>query len=70
MDIGDWSLLGTAPGFVKKYCRGVRRVLKKHNSKRNRQQGKLQIVDEDQPSTQKPMEDKTVHYSCWTRAKR
>lgn len=68
MDIGDWSLLGTAPGFVKKYCRGVRRVLKKQNSKRNRQQGKLQIVDEDQPSTPKPMGEKTVHYSCWTRA--
>lgn len=36
MDIGDWSLAGTAPGFVKQYCRGVRRILKRNQSKRNR----------------------------------
>ena len=69
MDIGDWSILGTAPGFVKKYCRGVRRILKRNQSKRNRQQAKRQLLDEDLPSSN-PTGDRPEYYSSWTRAKR
>lgn len=68
MDIGDWSLLGTAPGFVKKYCCGVKRIMKKQNSKRNRQQGKRQIIDEEQPSTV-PIGEHSWYYDSWTRSK-
>jgi len=68
MDMGDWSLLGTAPGFVKRYSRGCKRIVKRHQSKRNRQQAKRQLVDEDQPPTN-PSGDRPHYYDSWTRAK-
>lgn len=68
MDIGDWSLLGTAPGFVKKYCAGCRRILKRQQSKRNRQQAKQQLQDEDQPAT-RHISHSTSEYASWTRAR-
>ena len=44
MDIGHYS--GT-PGFIKKYCAGVKRVLKRQNSKISRQRAK-RYIDNDE----------------------
>lgn len=68
MDTGDWSLLPTAPGFVKRYNNGCRRIVKRHQAKMNRAQGKRVIVDETQPHVVRK-QDRSVYYSNWTRNK-